>query len=135
MSSNETIKALIVIHREPELGALLRGFLNEARLNGVSLKSVRYGQANIKGWRPQRVGASRLSKNFALEKPLSPRESKILELIGQGQSNKKIARELGIAAETVKSHIKHIFAKLKVEKRAQAVKRGQALKLISPERP
>jgi DNA-binding CsgD family transcriptional regulator len=39
---------------------------------------------------------------------LSPRERYILELIGGGQSNNEIARALGIAPETVKSHVKNI---------------------------
>jgi LuxR family maltose regulon positive regulatory protein len=45
---------------------------------------------------------------------LSARERNVLELIGQGQSNKEIARDLGITPETVKSHVKNIFAKLAV---------------------
>jgi LuxR family transcriptional regulator, maltose regulon positive regulatory protein len=44
-------------------------------------------------------------------------------------SNKEIARDLAIAPETVKSHVKNIFAKLNVEKRAQAVSRAQSLGL------
>jgi LuxR family maltose regulon positive regulatory protein len=63
--------------------------------------------------------------------PLSPRERDIVALIAQGQSNKEIARQLGITPETVKSHIKNIFIKLKTEKRAQAVSRAQNLGLIS----
>jgi LuxR family transcriptional regulator, maltose regulon positive regulatory protein len=61
---------------------------------------------------------------------LSPRERNILERIGQGQSNKEIARELGIAPETIKSHIKNIFIKLAVDRRAQAVSRAQSLGLV-----
>jgi LuxR family transcriptional regulator, maltose regulon positive regulatory protein len=45
----------------------------------------------------------------------------VLERIGQGRSNKEIAKDLGIAPETVKSHVKNIFAKLEVRTRAQAV--------------
>lgn len=52
---------------------------------------------------------------------LSPRERSILDLIGQGRSNKEIARTLGISPETVKSHIKNMFSKLGVERRAQAI--------------
>src|SRR5260221_4534043 len=52
---------------------------------------------------------------------LSPREIEIVELIGQGRSNKEIARGLGIAPETVKTHVKNIFSNLGVERRAQAV--------------
>jgi len=62
---------------------------------------------------------------------LSPREIATIDLIGHGQSNNEIARTLGIAPETVKSHVKHIFLKLEVESRAQAVSRAHALGLIS----
>ena len=60
---------------------------------------------------------------------LSRRENDILKLIGDGLSNKEIARDLAIAPETVKSHVKHIFTKLNVERRAQAVSRAQNLGL------
>ncbi len=62
---------------------------------------------------------------------LSARERGILDLIAEGQSNKEIARSLGIAPETVKTHIKSIFTKLSVEKRAQAVARAQTLGLVA----
>jgi len=51
---------------------------------------------------------------------LSPREHGILVLIAQGLSNKEIARNLGLTAETVKSHLKKIYPKLGVQNRAQA---------------
>lgn len=55
---------------------------------------------------------------------LSAKEAAILRLIGMGLSNKRIARELHIAPETVKSHAKRIFIKLSVKTRAEAVARG-----------
>ena len=61
---------------------------------------------------------------------LSPRECNILQLIGRGMSNKRIAQELKIAPETVKSHAKHIFVKLDVQTRAQAVARAVGLGLF-----
>jgi LuxR family maltose regulon positive regulatory protein len=67
---------------------------------------------------------------FDQSKRLGPRERGIVELIAQGQSNKEIARTLGITPETVKSHVKSIFTKLAVDKRAQAVARAQALGLV-----
>ena len=57
-------------------------------------------------------------------KSLSVREREILGLIADGKSNKEIAHVLNIGAETVKTHIRNIFWKLGVEKRAQAVARG-----------
>ena len=62
---------------------------------------------------------------------LSARERTIVLLMGHGLSNKRIARQLTIAPETVKSHAKRIFLKLTVQTRAQAVYRASALGLIA----
>jgi len=51
---------------------------------------------------------------------LSPREREILLLIAQGDSNKRIARELDIAETTVKIHVQHILRKLGLSSRVQA---------------
>jgi LuxR family maltose regulon positive regulatory protein len=69
-------------------------------------------------------------KEAAARRILSPRECSILRLIGRGMSNKRIARELRIAPETVKSHAKHIFAKLNAQTRAEAVARAIGLRLL-----
>ena len=61
---------------------------------------------------------------------LSARERTIVLLMGHGLSNKRIARQLSIAPETVKSHAKSIFWKLTVQTRAQAVYRASELELI-----
>ena len=61
---------------------------------------------------------------------LSIRERMIVRLMGDGLSNKRIARQLSIAPETVKSHAKSIFLKLTVQTRAQAVYRAATLSLI-----
>ena len=61
---------------------------------------------------------------------LSARERTIVLLMGHGLSNKRIARQLSIAPETVKSHAKRIFWKLTVQSRAQAVYRASALGLL-----
>jgi DNA-binding NarL/FixJ family response regulator len=52
---------------------------------------------------------------------LSEREREILALIGAGRSNAEIAEELVISMATVKTHVRHVFAKLDVRDRAQAV--------------
>jgi LuxR family maltose regulon positive regulatory protein len=61
---------------------------------------------------------------------LSARERTIVLLMGHGLSNKRIARQLSIAPETVKSHAKRIFWKLMVQSRAQAVYRASTLGLL-----
>jgi DNA-binding NarL/FixJ family response regulator len=57
---------------------------------------------------------------------LSRREAVVLRMIARGMSNKCIARSLGIAPETVKTHVKAIFSKLGARTRAEAVARAQA---------
>jgi len=59
--------------------------------------------------------------------PLTARERDVLAMISQGLSNKHIARALEISPETVKSHVKHIFLKLAVGTRAEAVSRAGLL--------
>ena len=61
---------------------------------------------------------------------LSARERTVVLLMGHGLSNKRIARQLSIAPETVKSHAKRIFWKLTVQTRAQAVYQASTLGLI-----
>ena len=53
-----------------------------------------------------------------------------LAMISQGCSNKRIARTLEISPETVKSHVKHIFLKLEVGTRTEAVFRAVSLELL-----
>jgi LuxR family maltose regulon positive regulatory protein len=65
---------------------------------------------------------------------LGPRECGILELIAEGNSNKEVARLLGIGPETVKTHLKNIFVKLNVDRRIQAVAQAEALGLLKRRR-
>jgi NarL family two-component system response regulator LiaR len=51
---------------------------------------------------------------------LTARERDVLELIGEGRSNKRIALELGISEKTVKTHVGHVLAKLGASDRTQA---------------
>jgi ATP/maltotriose-dependent transcriptional regulator MalT len=61
---------------------------------------------------------------------ITARERDVLSRIGQGYSNKRIARTLEISPETVKSHVKHIFSKLDVATRSAAVSRAVSLGLL-----
>jgi LuxR family transcriptional regulator, maltose regulon positive regulatory protein len=61
---------------------------------------------------------------------LSPREHSVLRSMSCGLSNKRIAQQLQIAPETVKSHVKGIFIKLAVQTRAHAVSTAGALGLL-----
>ncbi len=52
---------------------------------------------------------------------LTAREAEILERIAQGLDNAQIAAHLDMAEKTVRNHITHIFDKLGVENRSQAI--------------
>src|SRR5260370_20219831 len=71
---------------------------------------------------------------YQLPEPLSEREREVLQLLVSGASNQKIAQELVIALDTVKRHTKHIFAKLGVHNRMQAVLQARNLVLLREER-
>lgn len=55
------------------------------------------------------------------DEPLTERELAVLECVAAGQSNRDVANALGLAEETVKSHLKNIFQKLAVTDRIRAV--------------
>ena len=52
---------------------------------------------------------------------LSARERELLEALGTGKTNAQLARTLGVSINTVKFHLRHLFEKLEVRNRAQAV--------------
>jgi DNA-binding NarL/FixJ family response regulator len=62
--------------------------------------------------------------------PLTRRETEVLEQIATGKSRKRIADELFIDLETVKSHIKNIYHKLDVHSKADAIKTARDNKFI-----
>ena len=53
---------------------------------------------------------------------LTPRELAALRLLADGKANKEIANELDISERTVKTHLEHLFEKLGVTSRTEAVK-------------
>ena len=72
-----------------------------------------------------------LVKRPPLDEPLTAREFDILELLAQRYQDKEIAAQLCIAPTTVKTHLKHLYQKLQVSTRCQAVAKGQALGLLT----
>lgn len=79
---------------------------------------------------PMQFPARILEANAALVEPLSERELEVLGLIAAGLSNQDIADKLVVGISTVKKHITHIYDKLTVTSRTQAVLRAQELNLV-----
>jgi LuxR family maltose regulon positive regulatory protein len=119
----------LIADAEPAIEPLLSR-LHEELQRGACSDEQRF-LADVLGRRQAATGsATGTAVEHQAADLLSRREQGVLALVIEGQSNKDIARALGIAPETVKSHIKNIFAKLGVVRRAQAVSRALSLGLI-----
>jgi DNA-binding NarL/FixJ family response regulator len=64
-------------------------------------------------------------------KPLSEREKEILQLIAKGVSNSEAAKLLNLSKATIRTHLEHIYKKLDVTNRVEAVTEGIRKGLIS----
>lgn len=53
--------------------------------------------------------------------PLTERESEILSCLTKGRANKEIAAHMNISVPTVRTHLRHIYEKLAVHSRAEAI--------------
>lgn len=65
---------------------------------------------------------------------LTPRETEVLTLLGRGQSNKEIARSLGVKSSTVERHVTNFYRKLGARGRADAAVHAVARGLVTPSR-
>jgi LuxR family maltose regulon positive regulatory protein len=123
-----------ILDERTRIGPLLVAFQESAERTGTSPELMAYISNLIAVWMSRYQLQPQQTSTSATPEALSARENDILKLIGDGLSNKEIARNLDIAPETVKSHVKNIFTKLNVETRAQAVSRAQILGLAGTER-
>lgn len=82
------------------------------------LQVIRNVHAGKKRLHP--VIAANLADHLSEEK-LTPRETEVLQLVSEGNSNKEIGKRLSISEETVKGHVKNILGKLGANDRTQAV--------------
>jgi LuxR family transcriptional regulator, maltose regulon positive regulatory protein len=78
---------------------------------------------------PSGNGGSREAPAIGIE-PLSDREAEVLALVADGRTNAQIAGDLYLSVGTVKAHVHHIFGKLLVRNRSQAVARARELHLL-----
>jgi DNA-binding NarL/FixJ family response regulator len=94
-------------------GYLLKSSLRTELVDAI--RDVHRGQRHV-----HRDVAGEIAKHVA-DEPLSEREVAILRLVSVGHANKQIAARLRLSEETVKRHLKSIFAKLDVADRTHAV--------------
>ena len=100
----------------------------------VSIVGVVFAAGGVwAGWRLTRRAAPQPFAHNAAARAslgLTGQEMKVLERLAAGQSNKEIARALGLSPNTVKTHLANLFAKLGVARRTQAIGKARDLKLI-----
>ncbi len=95
-----------------------QGFLLKSMLRTDLLSAIREVFSG-KRWIPQPI--AKVMAEHMTDESLTGRELQVLEHVARGKTNKLIASELGITAETVKAHIKNILTKLKASDRTHAV--------------
>jgi DNA-binding NarL/FixJ family response regulator len=106
--------------REGARGYVLKDSEVEAVVRAIL--AVQYGDQIISSAVAGRMlDRSASPAKSGLHSRLTSREVEVLELIAQGVANKQIARRLGISDKTVRNHLSHIYQKLRISDRSQAV--------------
>ena len=99
-------------------GYLLKDVEPQELADGV--RRVNRGESLLHPAVAPRVIREAVGPTASAREALTPRELDVLRLLARGLPNKLIARELGIAERTVKTHVSSILAKLGVTDRTQA---------------
>jgi len=113
----------------PRFSTLLRAAIAAGKLS--YMPPTRYFR-DLAGMRLQRPGTPRMAPPSAvpLREPLTEREVAIVELLSKGLCNKSISQCSGITLNTIKWHLRNVFAKLDATSRTGAVARARELRLI-----
>jgi NarL family two-component system response regulator LiaR len=120
----------------PALRAGAAGYLLKNAQPQELVRAVRVAHAGEALLDP--VVAARLVESLATSEAarplerLTPREREVLELIGRGFPNKRIAQRLDLSEKTVKTHVGHVLAKLGVTDRTQAAVFAMRAGLVDP---
>ena len=111
-------------------GTPMAELLSRAANQGMMPDSVNQLLAAFNAEKPSGEQLVSAAQSHALVEPLSLRELKVLQLIAQGLSNREIGEKLFLALDTVKGHNRRLFAKLRVQRRTEAVAKARSLNII-----
>jgi LuxR family maltose regulon positive regulatory protein len=118
------------LDRGPKVRTLMSKLFDDGRMMKELQDLLPYAGSLLAKASLHALGAPTPKSAIRSAENLTAREMSILRLIADGLATKRIAQILGIMPETVKSHVKNIFAKLAVKKRAEAVYRAKSLGLV-----
>ena len=79
-----------------------------------------------------RTPARRRDTTHLLSGPLTESETRVLRYLPTNLSAPEIAGELYLSLNTIRTHMRHLYSKLAVHTRAEAVERARALGLLAP---
>jgi DNA-binding CsgD family transcriptional regulator len=113
--------AVRALSTETYIGLLALGFTVLGVWAGYRLT---LGRAN------QRTPTERNTRAIA-SLGISERELEVLELLAAGHSNKEIADRLYVSPHTVKTHVGHLYDKMEVTRRTEAVQKARMLGILS----
>jgi LuxR family maltose regulon positive regulatory protein len=120
--------------RSPKVKTLLSNFYDDGQMMTELHDLLPYAGSLLTKARSHDLDLPASKSAIRSAENLTAREISIVGLIADGLSTKRIAQTLGIMPETVKSHVKNIFAKLAVKTRAEAVYRAKSLGLMGERR-
>jgi DNA-binding CsgD family transcriptional regulator len=110
---------------------LIRVFSTE-----IYIVLIAIGFAALGVWAGYRLTAKRRGPLFVRNKAalqslgITRRETEVLDLLATGDTNKQIARRLGVSPNTVKSQLASLFAKLEASTRTEAIRKARELELV-----
>lgn len=105
------------------------GYLLKSMIRSELLAAIRSVHAGER-WIPREVAAELAA--HVTDDVLSPREIDVLKRVAAGNSNRRVASELAVTEETVKSHMKNIMTKLSARDRTHAVMIALKRGIIDP---
>ena len=120
-------------HQQTVFEALSKGASGYLTKDTSPEKIIEAMHEVVMGGGPMSANIARLVVNSFQKNPTTPltkRETEILEQIANGKTRSRIASELFIDLETVKSHLKNIYSKLEVHSRADAIKTAKQNRYI-----
>lgn len=124
----ETITLVLTAHDKDAylanmMDAGVAGYLDKKLRIGQLASAIRRAARGESLFDEQQMERARLWRKSVNQKweSLSEREQEVLQLLTEGEDNKKIAASLGISINTVEKHLQNIYKKLRVSSRTEAI--------------
>jgi LuxR family maltose regulon positive regulatory protein len=114
-------------------GKSAAGLLSQIRQMKIPGNIMRYSSRLLEAFNGGKIIQACPGNSNILVEALSQRELEVLSLIADGLSNPEIAARLFLSVNTLRAHTTHIYQKLDVHNRMQAVARARELGLLIPE--